>query len=67
MTTRHEIADRLTTDLRHATGGGTVEYAPANREYVIWPWGEPYTTARDVRRAIRRYEREAGRLMGEPE
>lgn len=45
--------------------GHSVEWSPANREYVIWPEGIPYQYARDVRRKIAELEAaEEARLAG---
>lgn len=58
MATRYDVADRLTKEM-HAMGvQGRVEYAPANREYVIWPIGEPHSTAQGVRRVLKKLARE---------
>ena len=50
----HETAKSLTMELREATGQGTVEWAEANAEYVIWPQGEPCRSPNEVRQAIQR-------------
>lgn len=39
--------------------GYHVEYAPANREYVIWPEGIPVRSARRARELISEMEKRA--------
>ncbi|MBK5944834.1 hypothetical protein [Halorhodospira halophila] len=52
-------ADELTKEMRSALGYGSVEYAEANGEFVIWPLGEPYGTAEEVRNKIDQLTSEA--------
>lgn len=47
-------ADKLTREMRAQFGEGSVEWVPANKEYVVWPDGSPFRYARDVRRYLKR-------------
>lgn len=52
-TMNYQTADRIQSDTGHS-----VEWAPANCEYVIWPEGTPCATARECRQLIARIERD---------
>ena len=43
----HKIAEKLSNETGH-----NIEWAPANREYVIWPEGIPAENAREVRKVV---------------
>lgn len=43
----YKVAERITSDTGHH-----VEWAPANREYVVWPEGVPCSTAKEARKYI---------------
>jgi len=48
----HAQADNLTRIMRSKLGWGSVEYAEAEQEFVIWPLGEPYSTPEAIRERI---------------
>lgn len=63
MTMSYKTAQKINRDTGHS-----VEWAEANREYVIWPEGIPFSDAASTRRCIAKLDAESTRrLMADDE
>jgi hypothetical protein len=52
----YQVAEKITGEITSRRAGRNVEWAPANREYVIWPDGIPTSNAAACRRKIAELE-----------